>query len=60
MKQLFEHFKALIGYSPGILRMPLEFFRIFAIIIIINIVMLLLLTLASLVPRIFNIIFGAN
>jgi hypothetical protein len=34
MKQLFEHFKALVGYSPGILRMPLEFFKILATIMV--------------------------
>jgi hypothetical protein len=42
MKQLLEHFKALVGYSPGIFRMPLEFFKILATIMLINIVMLLL------------------
>ena len=34
MKQLLEHLKALVGYSPGILRMPLEFFKILATITI--------------------------
>jgi hypothetical protein len=38
MKQLFEHFKALVGYSPGILRMPVEFFKILAIIMILGFV----------------------
>jgi hypothetical protein len=36
MKQLFEHFKALVGYRPGILRMPLEFFKILATIMVLG------------------------
>jgi hypothetical protein len=60
MKQLFEHFKALVGYSPGIFRMPLEFFKILATIMLINIVMLLLVASTYLVLRIFTIFFGTN
>jgi len=60
MKQLFEHFKALVGYSPGIFRMPLEFFKILATIMLINIVMLLLVASTYLVLRIFTILFGTN
>ena len=60
MKQLLEHFKALVGYSPGILRMPLEFFKILATIMLINIVMLLLVASTYLVLRIFTILFGTN
>jgi hypothetical protein len=60
MKQLFEHFKALVGYSPGIFRMPLEFFKILATIMLINIVMLLLVASTYLALRIFTILFGTN
>ena len=60
MKQLLEHFKALVGYSPGIFRMPLEFFKILATIMLINIVMLLLVASTYLVLRIFTILFGTN
>ncbi len=38
MKKVLENFKALVGYSPGILRMPLEFFKILAIIMILGFV----------------------
>jgi hypothetical protein len=34
MKQVLENFKALVGYRPGILRMPIEFFKILATIMI--------------------------
>ena len=46
MKQVLERFKALVGYRPGILRMPLEFFKILVTIMIINIVAFVVISLA--------------
>jgi hypothetical protein len=59
MKQVLEHFKALVGYSPGILRMPLEFFKILATIMIINLVALIVIFLALSVLKFLNNFFGA-
>jgi hypothetical protein len=38
MKQILGHLLALVGYSPGILRLPLEFFKMLATIFILAVV----------------------
>ncbi len=38
MKQILDHLLALIGYSPGILRLRLEFFKMLATIFILAVV----------------------
>jgi hypothetical protein len=59
MKQVLENFEALVGYSPGILRMPLEFFKILATIMIVNIVVLVVIVLASHALKFLYTFFGA-